>query len=216
MKTQIFAISALGQPIFSYHFGSNGPKVLILGGVHGDESEGVALAHGLLASFLESYPYKLQIILVPQFNVDGVFNKTRMNGHGVDLNRNLPTKDWQKDFSNPRYNPGPFPLSESENQALVKFIENEKPTFILSLHSWHPMININGDCGAFAKKLNELTGYRIDESMGYPTPGCLGTYAALERGIPTLTYEIERGMSLDLVLKAHLPATLEALKTLEK
>src|SRR6476661_5406471 len=103
MKTYCFGYSSLGLPIIAYEFVNNGPEVLILGGVHGDEIEGVWGAHGLLKSFLQSFPYKLNLTLVPQFNIEGVLNKTRGNGRGVDLNRNLPTKDWDPVAKTPRY-----------------------------------------------------------------------------------------------------------------
>lgn len=216
MTTTIFGHSPLGLPILAYRFQNSGPKVLILGGVHGDEIEGVVAAQGLLKSFLQSFPYQLDLTLVPAFNPDGVYHRTRTNSRGVDLNRNLPTKDWSPEIKTPRYHPGPFAGSEPENQALTKFIETEKPQFILSLHSWHPVLNVNGDCLKEAEVLSKLTGYRIDLDIGYPTPGCLGTFAGLERSSPTLTYEIERGLSDDKTLAIHVPAILECLKETEK
>lgn len=216
MKVRALGTSSLGLPQIGYEFGSDGPRVLILGGVHGDEYEGVVAAEGLLESFLRDFPYRLRVLLVPRFNPDGVLNKTRGNGHGVDLNRNLPTKDWSPDVKTPRYHPGPSAASEPENQFLVRFIEDEKPAFVLSLHSYHPVIQVNGDCGPEAAVLAKHTGYRIDDSIGYPTPGCLGTYAALERPSPTITYEIQRGQPIPEILRMHVPAILDALHAAEK
>ena len=139
----------------------------------------------------------------------------RQNSSGVDLNRNLPTKDWSPEIKGPRYQPGNRPNSEPENQALSKFIEEEKPHFVLSLHSWHPVLNVNGDCLPEAEVLSKFTGYKIDTDIGYPTPGCLGTFAGLERNCPTLTYEIQRGLPLNEVLRIHVPAILECLKVTE-
>lgn len=216
MKTSIFGYSALGQPIFAHHFNNNGPEVLILGGIHGDEIEGVTAARAILASLLESCPYKLNLTIVTEANPDGVLLKTRGNGHGVDLNRNMPTKDWSPEVKTPRYHPGPSAGSEPENQALMKFIDSKKPVCIISLHSWHPVLNVNGDCRKVAEVLSKWTGYKIDDDIGYPTPGCLGTWAGLERQSPTLTYEIERGQDIASIIKIHVPAVLEALKVLEK
>jgi protein MpaA len=78
------------------------------------------------------------------------------------------------------------------------------------------MLNINGDCRAEAEEIARHTGYIIEETIGYPTPGCLGTYAGLERNMPTLTYEIERGMDQNSVLKIHVPAILQSLKICEQ
>lgn len=216
MTTTIFGKTANGLPIPAYHFGDQGPRVLILGGVHGDEGEGVIAAHGLLEAFVKSFPYQLRLTLVPMLNVDGVVAKTRQNGNGVDLNRNMATKDWTAEVANPRYFPGTSANSEPENQALAQFIDHEQPAFVLSLHSWHPVLNVNGDCLAEAEILKEKTGYKIDASIGYPTPGCLGTYAGLERKSPTLTYEIERGLAAPEILRVHVPAILASLKATEK
>src|SRR6185312_13820322 len=212
MTTTIFGHTPLGLPILAYRFQNPGPRVLILGGVHGDEIEGVIAAQGLLQSF----PYQLDLTLIPAFNADGVLHRTRTNSRGVDLNRNLPTKDWSPEIKTPRYNPGPHANSEPENQALAKFIETEKPQFLLSLHSWYPVLLVNGDCLREAEVLSRWTGYRIDTDIGYPTPGCLGTFAGRERTSPTLTYEIERGLAGDKILAIHVPAILEALKETER
>jgi protein MpaA len=135
----------------------------------------------------------------------------------VDLNRNLPTEDWNPKAFNPKYPPGEFANSESENQALVSWIENEKPKAILSLHSFERfMMNTNGDCKAWAEAMKSVNSYPIEESIGYPTPGCLGTYAGLERSIPTITYELERGLSLEHIRSIHLNALQRGLKFLEE
>ena len=215
MTSFVFGFTPLGLPIEAWRFQNPGPKVLILGGVHGDEKEGVIAALGLLKSFLQSFPYQLDLTLVPRFNQDGVLMNSRTNSRGVDLNRNLPTRDWSPEIKTLRYHPGPSAGSEPENQALASFIEKEKPRFILSLHSWHPVLNVNGDCLFEAQSLAADTGYKIDSEIGYPTPGCLGTYAGLERDCPTLTYEIERGLSPEPILKIHVPAILKCLKATE-
>lgn len=215
MDSFIFGHSSQNIPVVAWRFGKQGPRVLILGGVHGDEVEGVIAAHGLLDRWLSQYSLNLQITLVPMFNPDGVLSKQRMNGHGVDLNRNLPTNDWSPEVATPRYHPGPQANSETENQALVAFLDREKPVFILSLHSWKPLLNINGDCEPEAKAIAATTGYEITPTIGYSTPGCLGTYAGLERHIPTLTYEIERGLAADKILSIHVPAILDGLKVTE-
>lgn len=208
----IFGHTALGLPIPAYRWEARGPEVLLLGGVHGDETEGVVCGYGLLDALSLEFPLRLNLTLVPTFNLDGVLARTRVNGNGVDLNRNLPSTDWDAKAFNDRYAPGPHAGSEPENQALVRFLEERKPRFVLSLHSWKPTLNINGDCRAEAEAIHALTGYSIEETVGYPTPGCLGTYAGIERAMPTLTYEIERGLAPRDVLRVHVPAVLEGLK----
>lgn len=215
MKSWIFGTSRLNIPIPAWTFSNGGPTVLILGGVHGDEPEGVAACHGLLAEFLKNFPYKLNLTLVPCVNVDGVLLHSRTNGASIDLNRNLPTKDWTREARAPRYFPGEQPGSEPENQAIMGFLETEKPKLIISLHSWEPMINTNGDCQGEADIIHKWTGYRVADDIGYPTPGSLGTYAGQERKIPTITYEIQRDIPLNQVIRDHLKPVMEALKYTE-
>jgi protein MpaA len=218
MVTRLLSRTSLGLPLIAHDFGAenfHSPRALIIGGVHGDEIEGVACARGLLAAFLQSFQYQLRLTLIPEMNPEGVLHKTRGNANGVDLNRNLPTQDWSPHAKTPRYQPGPHPLSEIENQTLVAELK-DRPSLIISLHSWEPVLNVNGDCRPEAEVLSKHTGYRIDPDIGYPTPGSLGTYAGIENQIPTLTYEIQRGLTLDQVLKIHVPALLAALSTTEK
>lgn len=216
MTAFVFGHTMTGLPIMGYRFGSEGPRVFILGGVHGDEIEGIWATHGLLDRLASSFDFGVQLTLVPVLNVDGMLARERRNSNKIDLNRNLPSNDWTSEVATERYFPGTRAGSESENVALIEFLAAEKPALIVSMHSWKPMLNINGDCRAVAEAIASTTGYTIEETIGYPTPGCLGTYAGLERGLPTITYEVERGLDQVSVLRAHVPALLNGLKFMEK
>lgn len=221
MKMINLGYTNLGLPIHGFQFKPiddsilKKNKALILGGVHGDEPEGVVAARGLLDTFRKKYDLNLDLVIVPEVNPEGVLLKTRGNSNKVDLNRNLPTKDWSPVAATERYFPGPSPASEPENKALIKFIEEFKPLVIISLHSWKPMLNTNGVLPE-ADVIAKLTGYVIEPDIGYPTPGSLGTYTGLERNIPTLTYEIERDISFKPILDIHVPAIIAGLKITEK
>ena len=215
-KTKIFAVSSQGLPIISYIFGSTGPVVLILGGVHGDEPEGNYIALGLLKSWIRNFPYKLQVYLVPCFNIEGSLISQRTNANQVDLNRNLPTKNWTSQFEKERYYPGKKTCSEAENKELVKWINNNPVKLILSLHSWNPMISTNGNCLPEASIMAKEIEYKLTDDIGYPTPGCLGDYCGLERDIPVITYEAKRGESIKNALNKHVPAIEKALFETEK
>lgn len=220
MKMFKFGETKLILPIFGYNFkpaqfAEEKAHVLIIGGVHGDEPEGVVGARGLLDVFRDNYTLDLNITLIPEFNPEGILLNTRGNSSKVDLNRNLPTKDWTPVAASERYHPGPSALSEKENQALVAWLQNNKTDFIISLHSWKPMLNTNGDIPE-AQVISQLTGYTIEPDIGYPTPGSLGTYAGLENKIPTLTYEIERDIQFDHIIKTHVPAIIAGLKETER
>lgn len=216
MKPFVLGHSANGIPIFAYGFGQTGPRVLVLGGVHGDEPEGVIASLGLMESLKENKTLEVQVVVIPLLNPDGVLSGSRVNGHGVDLNRNLPTKDWNPKSMKPKYPPGPKAASEPETQALLELFKQHQFSFIWSLHAWKPLLNVNGDCSPEVECIQEQTGYSIEPSIGYPTPGCLGTYTGLERKIPTVTYEIESGLSTKSILEIHVPAIMKALKLSEK
>ena len=176
----------------------------------------MALTHELLAKYQRSFPYKLQILLIPILNIDGVLARTRQNASRVDLNRNLPTKDWTQDASNSRYWPGPRANSEPENHGLVQIIDEFQPVFIISFHSFERwLINVNGDCQKEAELLSSLTGYPIVADMGYPAPGSLGTYAGQERNIPTITYELKKGERLKTLLPPHVSAVDRCLQFIQ-
>ena len=216
LNVKLFGLSSQGLPILSYVFGNQGPVILILAGVHGDEPEGNYIALGLLKKWMSQFPYKLQLTLVPCFNREGSLLAQRTNGNQVDLNRNLPTKNWTKKVAKKRYHPGPKACSEPENQALVKWIDKNPVQLIFSLHSWNPMINTNGDCQPEAGIIAQATGYKITDDIGYPTPGSLGDYCGLERNIPVITYEATKGGSITEALNLHVPAIEKALFASEK
>ena len=45
-----------------------------------------------------------------------------------------------------------------------------------------------------AKAMHTALALEITEDIGYPTPGSLGTYCGLERNLPTITWELQRGL----------------------
>ncbi len=216
MKSFIFGKSSLNLPLFGidfcYKITNTSKHILILSGVHGDEVEGVILAKALIGKLIKHPIKNIKISLVPEFNIEGILLKTRQNYAGVDLNRNLPTKDWTPTYTKIRYFPGTAPCSENENKALNTYLNENKIDFIISLHSWKPMLNINGDCSLIADHISKKTGLIIKDNIGYPTPGSLGTYTGFEKNIPTLTYEIQKGIDMEEILKVHLKPIYDSIK----
>lgn len=207
-------------PLGSKEWASNKPEpatwpwILFLGGVHGDEKEGVWLLERMREKWTRHFPYKnVGAVLWAQVNPDGVHRLARWNANNIDLNRNLPTKDWTPEIKNPRYPPGSAPASEPENKALVALIEKVKPIAILSAHSFSQyQVNVNGPAMEWGSSLAAVCKYPVTEDIGYPTPGSLGTYAGKERQIPTITLEIERDLPRERVLALHEAVMEEALR----
>lgn len=163
--------------------------IYLMAGVHGDEVEGVYVLQNLIEWLREQDDIELPLIIIPILNVDGYRAGTRVNAHGVDLNRNLPAKSWIPEYKEDKYNPGPEALSEPENKYLVKLFQKYPPKFILTFHSWVPMVNYNGDCKEIAELLGRHNSYEVTTDVGYPTPGSLGDYGPNELQTPVITFE---------------------------
>ncbi len=108
----------------------------------------------------------------------------------MDLNRNFPTQNWEKTEKGSEYYGGESPASEQETQFLIYAIDKYKPDLIVTLHEPYKIVNYDGPAKEIAEKFSEITGYTVEENIGYPTPGSFGTYCGIERNIPTITLEL--------------------------
>lgn len=190
--------SVSGRPIRATRIGSGPDRTMILAGIHGDEPSGAALV-ARLQRFLLSVPETLSgkaVLLVPRVNPDGLLRGTRVNADGVDINRNFPTKDWKPTAPRPRYAPGPRPDSEPETRSILRLISEFKPCKIISVHAPLHQLNIDGPAYPLARAMQRYDHYRITRSIGYATPGSLGTYAGKERNIPVVTLELPSALIL--------------------
>lgn len=175
-----------GNDICLIDGGGSGKTVLVIGVFHGDEPSGKYLIERYLS---EKREHKNRLLFIPCLNPDGLLAGTRGNGRGVDLNRNFPAQNWQKSDKD-KYFGGEAPASEIETQFLVDVIEKYKPDLILTLHEPYCVVNYDGPANDAAGKMAEITGYPVEESIGYPTPGSFGTYCGIERCIPVITLEL--------------------------
>lgn len=196
--------TALGTPIELFQkIHRPGDPILFIGGVHGDEPEGVRLAQEFL-NWLSEDRNQADIVhnwlLIPCLNVDGFQIKERTNSQGVDLNRNFPSSDWSPEAKSPRYNPGSTACSEKETQGVVQLIQKTRPKLIVHFHSWEPCVVYTGAPGAYASELLGIgTSYPVREDIGYPTPGSLGQYGWLAHKIPVICIEAQDRSPLETV-----------------
>ena len=207
-----------GSPLIWAEFGSGQSTTLILGGVHADELTPIPLVFRF-ANHLAEHPELLskdsRVVIAPLVNPDGFLKriKTRTNVHGVDLNRNFFTRDWynsakhwwaERRQRNERHFPGHLPNSEIETLFQIWLIDTFKPDKIISIHAPLGFYDYDGpgehqpkeltDSQQKAKKLvramsESSRNYKIVDYSFYP--GSLGNYAGNERGIPTVTLELE-------------------------
>lgn len=183
--------SVEGHPIPAYKTDVKAQKYLyLMAGTHGDEVEGIHVLKELFNWLKNEHSLKdFPIVVIPILNVDGYRASTRVNAHMVDLNRNLPTRDWTPQASEAKYNPGPKPLSEPENIYLIKLLDKFPPALIISFHSWKPILNYNGDSQDVAEYLSQFNHYPIAGDIGYPTPGSFGAYVPEKYKAGVLTFE---------------------------
>ena len=130
------------------------------------------------------------MLFIPSLNPDGKQLGTRTNLNCVDINRNFPTKNWELTEKN-NYFGGESPASEIETKFLINVIEEYKPKLILTLHTPYKIVNYDGPAKEVSEKISEIISYPVEESIGYPTPGSFGTYAGVEKNIPTITLEMD-------------------------
>lgn len=78
-------------PIFIRSSPQEGPVVLISGGVHGDEINGIATAKKLLEAFDQELDLlRGAVIVIPVVNIYGFLSNSRTFPDGRDLNRSFP------------------------------------------------------------------------------------------------------------------------------
>ena len=167
--------------------------ILIVGVVHGDEPQGEYLINKYLEEVEDS-----GMLFIPCLNPDGKVLGTRVNSNGVDINRNFPTKNWEYSKKDNYYG-GDSPKSEIETRFLIEVIEEYKPSVILTLHTPYKIVNYDGPARQISDTISKIIGYPVEESIGYPTPGSFGTYAGVERNIPTITLEMDEDESISLL-----------------
>ncbi|GBF22655.1 peptidase M14 carboxypeptidase A [Candidatus Gastranaerophilus sp. (ex Termes propinquus)] len=162
--------------------------ILIVGVVHGDEPQGEHFINEYLKHDLK--PGKNRVFFIPRLNDC----KTRTNANVVDLNRNFPTKNWESSEKNEFWG-GEHPGSEPQTRFLIKLIEENNFDAIITIHAPYKIVNYDGEQSlSLAEKIAEILNYPTQEDIGYPTPGSFGTYCGLERGITTVTIEVEEGL----------------------
>lgn len=187
--------SVQGRAIEAVRFeGAPGSRpILIFAGIHGDEQSTVAVARRLVELLRTSFDRTAPtLVVVALANPDGFEVRTRANSRGIDLNRNFPAENF-KSSQKGRYANGTQPLSEPESVALHDLVEELKPARILTIHSIRPPRhgnNFDGPAESLAKLMASKNGYNVLPTMGYATPGSFGSWAGVDRQIPTITLEL--------------------------
>lgn len=182
--------SVKGAPITMQIFGAGGRTIFIMAGIHGDESQSVELAEKLTI-WIEQHPDQIanrRVAILRVANPDGYAAGHRVNANGVDLNRNFPAKNYE---AARRY--GNTPASQPETRAIIAAIDQLKPDLIVSIHcinGGRQCNNYDGPAKTVGELMSQSNHYPVEATIGYPTPGSLGSYAGIDRQIPMITLEL--------------------------
>jgi len=202
--------SSEGRPISGHRFGGSGAAapLLVMGGIHGDEPSSVeavtALAVRMLARRGPGGPLTAPVWVLPVTNPDGIARGSKNSARDVDLNRNFPARSFTTDHR-PGYFPGPAPLSEPETQLIAALIAREGVAAVVAVHAPFACINYDGPAAAWAQAVSAVCGWPAQAEIGYPTPGSLGSWLGIDRGLPVLTVELparEIGLHTDAAVAA--------------
>ena len=199
--------SARGRPIVVHRFG-DGPRArLLVGGIHGGyEANTVQLMSRTVEHLLatpQEVPADMTLYVVVNANPDGYASGTdrlrgRMNGAGVDLNRNWDFA-WQRQAwhgMNP-VSGGWAPFSEPETRALRDFIRERSVEAAIFYHSqmgavFHGAGVTQTHSVALAQAVARATGY-VHRPEGIPGQIMTGNsidYLTVHEGVDAIEIEL--------------------------
>jgi len=169
-------------------------RVLVVGAIHGDELSSASVALHWIQRAVQT-PSNAHWRFIPALNPDGLMARParRTNLHGVDLNRNFPTPNWQREAKiyweqrtkkDPRRWPGPSPLSEPESRYLHEEMARFQPDLIVSIHAPYGVLDFDGPSVP-----PERLGRLYLDQVGI-FPGSLGNYGGVHKGMPVVTIEL--------------------------
>jgi protein MpaA len=120
-------VTASGDPAAATH-------VLVVGCIHGTECAGRAVARRVLRGPAGCPPVGADIWSLTNLDPDGSAAGSRLNGHGVDLNRNFAAgwrpmwRPWDLEYSGPR------PFSEPETRTVRAIVRAFRPRVTVWFH----------------------------------------------------------------------------------
>jgi protein MpaA len=194
----------VGDPAIDGH-------LLVFGCIHGDEC-GVAERAEPLANGCPDP--RVDVFIVPNLDPDGAAAGSRLNGNGVDLNRNFPSH-WRPAGSrgDPEY-PGPRPFSEPESRLAARLIRALRPKVTIWFHEHHarrPLVRAWGPSLAAGRRFARLAGMPF-HAIPWPAgtapnwqnsrfPGAASFVVELPRARPGAVTESRLDRAVDLIAR---------------
>src|SRR5919197_5149989 len=132
--------SVEGRPIEVVHVAGPGPRVLVVGCIHGNECAALPVVRALARARART---REDHWLVPNLNPDGYARGTRGNARGVDLNRSFPAG------------------REPETRAAVGLIRRPRPKITIWFHQPQGLVRAWGPSVGVARRYARLAGMRF-------------------------------------------------------
>jgi protein MpaA len=152
-----------GRPIDAVHVRGAGPRILVVGCIHGDECEGIEVT-----KLLERSEGTTDLWLVHQLNPDGYARRSRFNARGVDLNRDFAA------------------ATQRETRIARKLILRLRPDVTIWFHQPQSVVRAWGPSRGVARRYARLAGapYR---TMRRPP----GSATRWQNGIGQISFVVE-------------------------
>lgn len=202
--SKVIGHSVQGRPLVAYYFGtSGGTTTLFTGGIHGSEPSSTTTMDAWV-DYLRLNAYRIpsgkQIVVIPNMNPDGIAIGNRLNARNVNLARNYPTSDWQKNIETVGgYLPGgggTSAASEPETKAVIAAVSSLPIKLAISYHAQGSLVGSNNysTADSYASHYASTLGYgnmsyNAEETMGYAITGEFETWLA-ESGVPAILIEL--------------------------
>jgi protein MpaA len=151
ITSRVAARTPAGRPLRVWRVGNprGGPRVLVVGCIHGDECAGTAVTQRLVNGVR---PLRGEIWVVQHLNPDGFARRSRWNARSVDLNRNFPAA-WRRTGRS-----GARPFSEPEARVARDLARRARPSVTIWFHQAQNVVRAWGRSSPAARRYARAVG----------------------------------------------------------
>ena len=159
--------SVQGRPITARRLGraGDGPTVLVVGAIHGNERAGIAIVRRLAH---DTASRRVNLWVLPDLNPDGAHANTRGNAHGVDLNRNFAWRWRPRTAPGTTFYAGPRPLSEPESRFARRLITRLRPDITIWFHQSETAVDNSSGSAAIEARFARRVALPLRRLIRYP------------------------------------------------
>jgi murein peptide amidase A len=196
-----------GRAIVAVERGTpGGVVVLVIGVIHGNEDDGVAIVEQLATA---PVPPGVDLWLVESMNPDGQAAGRRGNAALVDLNRNFPHRWGPIGQPGDGQYAGTGPASEPETQAIVSFVSQIRPALGIWYHQdLYRLSPGEGFEGELKARYSAMTGLPILGITGGIYTGVAATWQ--RAAVEGISFIVELGATLSAEeARVHAAAVVE-------